>query len=284
MLRADPIMICSWSMMGSGSPGGISVPISVDNDLYNREGDIWWNEHEVLSLLGSAVNPARFGYFHRMLQELQIDPTGLAALDIGCGGGILAEEFARLGCRVTGIDPSEPSLQTARAHARQSGLEIDYRHGVGEDLPFLDASFDLVYCCDVLEHVDDLDRVIAETARVLKPGGVYFYDTINRTALSKLVAIKVLQDWPWTHVMPPRLHIWSKFIKPAELKATLARHGLENRGLTGMQPRAYPLRLLVQLWRFKRGRIDLPEFAQRIVFGETRDTSVSYMGYAVKLH
>ncbi len=254
----------------------------IDNELYNREGDIWWNEHEVLSLLRSAINPARFGYFRRALQDLHIDPAGKAVLDIGCGGGILAEEFARLGCRVTGVDPSESSLETARAHAGQSGLEIDYRRGVGEDLPFPDASFDLVYCCDVLEHVDDLDRVIAESARVLQPGGVYLYDTINRTPVSMLVMIKLLQDWQWSSFMPPRLHVWKKFIKPAELKPALARQGLEYRDLTGMKPMAHPMQLLFHLRRLKRGSIDLPEFARHTIFRETRDTSVSYMGYAVR--
>jgi 2-polyprenyl-6-hydroxyphenyl methylase / 3-demethylubiquinone-9 3-methyltransferase len=256
--------------------------MTIDNDLYNREGDIWWDDRQVLSLLRSAINPARFGYFRRVLQELQVDLAGAAVLDIGCGGGLLAEEFARLGCRVTGIDPSEPSLRTAREHARQSGLEIAYCQGAGEDLPFPDASFDIVYCCDVLEHVSDLDRVMAETVRVLKPGGTYFYDTINRTPVSKFVMIKLFQDWRWSRLMPPRLHVWPMFIKPVELKAALARHDLESRDLRGMKPAANPLHLMLLLRRLKRGRISLPEFAARSVFRESHGTAVSYMGYAIK--
>src|SRR6185437_10641385 len=101
-----------------------------------------------------------------------VDPRGKVSVDIGCGGGLLAEEMARMGATVIGIDPSPNSLATARAHAAERGLVIDYRLGTGEDLPLQDASADIVYCVDVLEHVHDLDKVISETARVLKPGGL----------------------------------------------------------------------------------------------------------------
>src|SRR5258707_1176173 len=93
----------------------------VDHHLYHRQGDLWWDERSPFSLLRTALNPARFGYFRQVLLErLRLDPAGLLALDIGCGGGLLAEEFARLGCHVTGIDPSAPSLATARLHAQAS--------------------------------------------------------------------------------------------------------------------------------------------------------------------
>jgi 2-polyprenyl-6-hydroxyphenyl methylase/3-demethylubiquinone-9 3-methyltransferase len=128
------------------------------------------------------------------------------------------EEFARLGCQVTGIDPSEPSLATAKAHAKQSGLDIDYRVGIGEDLPFPDETFDIVYCCDVLEHVNDLVKVIAEISRVLKKDGVFLYDTINQTLPSKLVMIKLFQEWSSTSFMPANTHGWNMFIKPRALQ------------------------------------------------------------------
>src|SRR5438046_6696824 len=101
-----------------------------------------------------------------LTEDLHLGPPALCVLDIGCGGGLLAEEFARLGCHVTGIDPSEPSLAVARAHALQEDLAIEYREGVGESLPFADAYFDIVYCCDVLEHVNNLEAVISAVARV----------------------------------------------------------------------------------------------------------------------
>lgn len=121
-----------------------------------------------------GVTRGRFEYFRDLLTgPLGRDPAGLRALDIGCGGGFLAEEFARLGCRVVGVGPSEISIETARRHAAGAGLDVTYLVGAGEQLPVEDSSFDIAYCCDLLEHVSGLDSVIAETARVLKPRGVY---------------------------------------------------------------------------------------------------------------
>jgi 2-polyprenyl-6-hydroxyphenyl methylase/3-demethylubiquinone-9 3-methyltransferase len=257
--------------------------LPVDNALYNQPGDIWWDEAQPLSLLRGALNPARFGYFRYILTErLKLDPRGLRALDVGCGGGLLAEEFARLGTSVTGIDPSAPSIATARAHASQSGLAIAYQVGMGEQLPFDDASFDLVYCCDVLEHVGDLDRVIAETARVLAPGGVYCFDTINRTLFSKLTTIKLFQEWRATAFLPPHLHAWEQYVKPGELKRLLARHGLAPQEITGMTPEANPFRLLLLLRRYKRGRLSFQQLSAAARFKAGGHTLASYLGYALK--
>src|SRR6185295_9356549 len=169
--------------------------MTVDNAVYDRMADSWWDEAGFLHLL-AALNPARFGYMQRMItQELRLAPAELRALDVGCGGGLLAEEFARLGCKLVGVDPSELSIKAARKHAAGQKLTIEYLCAVGEALPFCDASFDVVYCCDVLEHVIDRGRVVAESSRVLKPGGTYLFDTINRTLRSRLVVIKLLQEW-----------------------------------------------------------------------------------------
>jgi 2-polyprenyl-6-hydroxyphenyl methylase / 3-demethylubiquinone-9 3-methyltransferase len=255
----------------------------VDNQLYDRLADTWWNEDSVLSLLRISLNPARFGYMRRVLTErLGIDPQGKSALDVGSGGGLLAEEFAHLGCRVTGIDPSAESVETARAHADSEGLDITYTTGFGEDLPFEDASFDIVYCCDVLEHVADLDKVLAETARVLKPGGVYMYDTINRTRRSKLVLIKIMQEWRSTALMEPNLHDWDMFITPHELDASLSRAGLENRDTQGIGPARNPISMLRDMRRRARGDMTYGEFGARNKFRETRDTALLYAGYALK--
>src|SRR5579864_6931600 len=100
----------------------------VDNNHYDRVAATWWDETQPLCMLLTGLNPGRFGYFREVLtQRLGIDLRGKNALDVGCGGGFLAEEFARLGCRVTGVDPSKPTLETARAHASRSGLDINYR-------------------------------------------------------------------------------------------------------------------------------------------------------------
>lgn len=255
----------------------------VDNELYNSLSSTWWDEKEPLNLLRTSINPGRFGYFRDVLiKQLKIDPRGKKVLDVGCGGGILAEEFARLGCQVMGIDPSVSSLATARAHAQQAGLDIDYRVGVGEDLPFADESFDMVYCSDVLEHVNNLEKVISEMARVLKQDGVFLYDTINRTFPSKLVMIKLLQEWKSTSFMPPNLHDWNAFIKPHELLTLLKSHGLDNREITGLKPGTNPITMTILMRKRKRGEISLYEMGSRMSFQQSKDTSILYMGYAIK--
>jgi len=255
----------------------------VDNKLYDRLADTWWDEQGILYHMRTVFNPPRFGYFRRVLADvLHINPSGQKALDVGCGGGLLAEEFARLGFSVTGIDPSALSIAAARAHAAEAGLDITYRQGTGESLPFPDASFDLVYCCDVLEHVEGLDRVVSETARVIKPGGIYCFDTINRTLRSRFLAVQLAQEWAWTNFLPAGLHAWEKFIKPRELRLLLANHGLETKELTGIQARANPFRLWRLLRKHKRGLVALEELGAAAHFRAGRDMSIMYMGYAIK--
>jgi 2-polyprenyl-6-hydroxyphenyl methylase/3-demethylubiquinone-9 3-methyltransferase len=254
----------------------------LDNTIYDRMADSWWGEEGLLHAL-AALNPARFGYMRRVVfEDLRLAPVGLRVLDVGCGGGLLAEEFARLGCSVVGVDPSGRSLRAARTHADNQGLTIEYQCAKGEALPFAVQSFDVVYCCDVLEHVDDVGRVIAETARVLRPGGTYLYDTINRTRRSRLMVIKLLQEWQCTALMPPRLHDWNRFIRPAELRRELERQGLVAVGLTGLKPRANPFRLVRALRRRKRGLLSHAAAFREMNLGESPDTSVSYIGYARK--
>ncbi len=255
----------------------------IDNDLYDRLSTTWWEETGALSILRTWFNPIRFGYFRRiLLDELQIDLHEKQVVDIGCGGGLLAEEFAHLDCQVTGIDPSVASLEIAREHAQQSGLQIFYQKGVGEQLPFDEHTFDIAICCDVLEHVNDVGQVIREIARVLKPGGFFFYDTINRTFLSWLADIKLAQEWELTSFMPPHLHEWDKFIKPVELKKMLQQAHLEHREIKGISPRTLPpatIRLFIQQ---KRRKITLTEMGNQMKFHESKDLSTSYMGYALK--
>ena len=257
-------------------------PSHIDNDLYNRLADTWWDENGSLHLLKALLNPWRVPYFQRLLHQQKLDPHSTHALDVGCGGGLLAEEFAAMGFRVTGLDPSSKSLAAAHAHAAQRGLPIDYRLGYGDALPFAAEAFALVSCCDVLEHIPRWDAVIGEIARVLKPGGVFVYDTINRTLYSKLVVIKLVQEWALTRFLPPRLHVWEMFITPAELTRSLNRHGLRNKELTGTKAPGNPLKLLLALRRYKTGEMSGTEFGQRIGFKEGPNIAGSYMGYAVK--
>jgi 2-polyprenyl-6-hydroxyphenyl methylase/3-demethylubiquinone-9 3-methyltransferase len=206
----------------------------------------------------------------------------LRALDIGCGGGFLAEEFARLGCRVVGVDPSAVSIETARRHAAATGLDVDYRVGSGERLPAADCEFDLAYCCDVLEHVSDLDAVIGETARVLTAEGIFLFDTINRTPTSKLVAIKAMQEWRLTRLSDATVHEWAMFIKPGELAVALGSHGLRIDEIVGLGPRSSKSLALLNCIRAKAGRISYGELSRRLDVGQIKNTSLSYMGFATK--
>ncbi len=255
----------------------------IDNSLYNEQGDIWWDENRILHLLKSSVNPARVGYFRRLLDGvLKFDYRGASALDVGCGGGILAEEFAAMGFQVTGIDPSERSLATARQHAQFLGVVIDYQRGTGESIAFADDAYRVVYCCDVLEHVRDLPKVISEIYRVTQPGGIFFFDTLNRTFVSKLVAIKIWQEWKGTAFMPARLHEWKMFIRPEELKELLADTGFEFRELRGTSPNVSVPKMISLLRQRAKGRIGFKELGQRFKLVESDDLKILYMGYAVK--
>jgi len=257
--------------------------LEIDNDIYNRLGETWWDADNPLVMLHGSVTSGRFAYFVDVLKR-QIGEfgPGMRALDIGSGAGFLAEEFARLGFLVSGIDPSPIAVETARRHAGESGLAIEYQIGGGESLPFDDESSDLVYCCDVLEHVSDLDRVIAETARVLQPGGIYLFDTVNRTWISKIIAIEVIQDWKLTGVLDKNGHVWSMFIKPAELAVLLKNHGLRPAEVVGLNARANPVSLVSNYARAKRGKITYLELSERMKVGQVRNKAVSYMGYALK--
>lgn len=254
----------------------------MNNRLYDSPGDIWWDPDQPFNAIRTGINPSRLRYLRGALGQLGIDRPGRRALDLGCGGGLLAEELARIGLRVEGVDPSGPSLLTARSHAERSGLRVGYVRGSGEALPFADASFDLVVCCDVLEHVADLERVIAETARVMKPGGLYVYDTINRTLLSRLVVIQLFQRWSPTRLVPPDLHDWRRFIRPAELVGLMARNGLHSRGYTGLRPMVGPLQLLRLLRLLRGGEISYGELGRRAQLVSGFDSSMLYIGHAVK--
>ena len=255
----------------------------IDNDVYDRLGSSWWDENSPLCLLHGSVTPGRFAYFLDVLDRRRGTALGgLRTLDIGCGGGFLAEEFAAMGCEVTGIDPSPASIRAARAHAAAAGLRIDYRVGSGEHLPVPDAAFDLVCCCDVLEHVSNVDLVVGETARVLKPGGLFLFDTINRTVRSKLLAIKLMQEWRLTRLVEVAIHDWDMFIRPAELAGALARHGLTTGEITGLGSRARRPAVLASYAAVRRGRISYGEFSRRLDIGRVKSTAVSYLGYAIK--
>lgn len=255
----------------------------INNKIYDDVSETWWEQDGFMAVLRTSINPPRFDYFRKiLLNRLKLNPQALQVLDVGCGGGLLAEQFASLGCVVTGIDQSVPTLNAAKAHAAKSGLNIQYIESTGEKLPFEAAKFDIVCCCDVLEHVDDIDAVIAEISRVLKPGGILFFDTINRTLISNLVAIKMAQDWKLTRFLPKDVHVWDKFIKPNELVVSLVKNGLPQAEFAGLSPANNPLKSLLAIFQQKLGIIDFAELGSKLKLKQSKDISISYMGFAVR--
>jgi 2-polyprenyl-6-hydroxyphenyl methylase/3-demethylubiquinone-9 3-methyltransferase len=257
----------------------------VNNELYRRLGHAWWDDDVgEFSTIRFFVNPVRFGFFTRVLDQQRPGRVPLrTVLDVGCGGGILAEEFARAGFQVAGVDPAPESIETARAHAKATGLDITYQTASGENLPFDTSSFDIVACCDVLEHVNDLERVMSEIARVTRPDGLFFYDTINRTRRSRMAIIKVMQDWKATAFAEPNSHVWEKFITPREMEQILYRHGFMPRGMKGISTRRNPVAIWLAFRRRVQGVITFRELGERLQFHESDDLSVSYMGYASRM-
>jgi len=163
---------------------------------------------------------ARFGRDARALAPFE----GLSLLDIGCGGGLLSEPMARLGFAVTGADASEKNIGTARTHAVQSGLAVEYRAATAEALAEEGLNFDIVLNMEVVEHVADVGAYLSACARLVKPGGITIVATLNKTlkslALAKVAAEYVL-GW-----MPPGTHDWNRFIAPEQLRQKLQESDL----------------------------------------------------------
>jgi len=255
----------------------------INNELYNTQSDSWWQPDSALYLLKNCINPVRIGYAKKVLDTvLKISPPGKSALEVGCGGGILCEEIARMQFDTTGIDPSEQSLRIAARHAESSRLRIRYEVGTGEEIPYDDACYDVVFCCDVLEHVRDLPRVISEISRVLKPEGIFLYDTLNRTLASRLVAINICQKWQRWAFMPADLHVWEMFIKPQEMKSLLRENNLDWKEHRGTAPNVSYLKALRYLRKRAKGELTYTDLSEKLFLVESANMSVMYMGYAIK--
>ena len=253
---------------------------NINNAVYDEMANTWWDNDGFLQGL-KGLNPGRFDYLKKLLAEQGLEPQGMSVVDVGCGGGYASEHMAKMGMQVIGVDPSKATIQAAKKHAQQSDLDIDYRLGAGEAVPLEDDSCDLVFCCDVLEHVDDVQQVIKEIYRVLKPGGLFFYDTINRTAFSWFFLIKVAQDFPPTRVMPKNTHVWHMFIKPKELETFLQNAGFTLGALTGFAPGFSPTALVkASLSRLKGGPSQ--KKYRPVTMGASCFKAGLYMGWAEK--
>lgn len=265
----------------TNNKGGTRMP-QINNEAYNDQAESWWSDNGFLALLRYFNNVWRLPYYQRILTQQFETPEGKRLLDVGCGGGVLAEQFAAMGFAVTGIDPSDKSIEVAQTHAAQNGFKIDYLIGYGNKMPFENETFDVVVCSDVLEHIEKWDEVIGEVARVLKSNGIFIYATINRTTSSKAGVIEAWQENDSTSYMPPNLHVWEMFIKPEELEKSLEKYGLQNREIKGIKPLDDPALVPIAMQQHKEGRISSFELIQRTYGGEGSNIDIYYKGYAVK--
>ena len=187
----------------------------------------WWDlDGEFASL--HEINPLRLDWIRQ-----HADLTDCQALDVGCGGGILAESMAVAGAKVTGIDMAEGPLEVARLHQLESGVEVAYQQATAEEMAADNAGqYDLVPCLEMLEHVPSPAQVIASVARLVKPGGHVFFSTINRNPKSFLFAIVGAEYL--LKLLPAGTHEYQKFIRPAELEIWARAAGLELQSSIGM--------------------------------------------------
>jgi ubiquinone biosynthesis O-methyltransferase len=227
-----------------------------DLSIYDTYASQWWDgSQRWLRTLQNLV-PARLKYFDSFTNW-----QGTDVLDLGCGGGFMAVALAERGATVTGIDPAEKAIAIANLHVASQNLGIRYLVGSGEHIPLADQSMDRVVCVDVLEHVANLHQVISEVRRVLRPDGLFLFDTINRTWIANLIVVFLGERI--FKILPLGTHDPAKFIKPAELANLLEEQGFRVSPFVGLGPIGLNLKL-------------------DFVFGTLPTTSVMYMGHAAR--
>ena len=252
----------------------------IDNDFYDELGvGGWWDEDGPQYGL-HQLNPLRVKYFQECLEQEGLSGTAVATspapqlVEIGCGGGIVSEALCHMGYTVHGIDMSPGSVAVAQTHATQNGIpteKLHYSVGNAYELPLQDSCADAVVMSDVLEHLDDLPKALAEVCRVLRPGGTLVFDTFNRTFLSWFFGIFGAQML--LKVVPSHCHDWDLFIKPTELSTVMEANNMRIRHLTGFSVFLNPFSVL---WCYVAG--GKPPMS----FSLTSSLAVQYLGYAVK--
>ena len=213
---------------------------------FTRIADEWWSESGKFAPL-HRMNPLRIGYIRDNITQHFGQVSGINLLDIGCGGGLIAEPMARLGAKVTAIDAGEKNIKIAKLHAENSGLDIDYKCTSVEDFS---GEFDVILALEILEHIADLDLFMSAAVKLLKPNGLLICSTLNRTAKSYALAIigaEYVLRW-----LPIGTHTWKKFLKPHELCRVLEGNNLEISELMGM---AY--NPLTKNWRLDSKDLDV---------------------------
>ena len=208
------------------------MPANADPAEFARFGALahrWWDPHSDLFGPLHRINPLRLEWIERVAGPVK----GMRIVDVGCGGGILAEALAARGANVLGIDLSDKSLAVAKLHRLESGVEVEYRavsaEALADERP---GAFDVVTCMEMVEHVPDPASIVQACARLVRPGGLMLFSTLNRNPKSYLLAI--LGAEYVLNLLPRGTHDWSRFVRPAELAAYARRSGAELVDIIGL--------------------------------------------------
>jgi 2-polyprenyl-6-hydroxyphenyl methylase / 3-demethylubiquinone-9 3-methyltransferase len=249
--------------------GDITKTGWVNNDIYDHFGERWYMARDDPIALLRAESRARNPWIAGSIR--QAFPSGdVKVLDIGCGGGFLSNYLAEAGFTVTGLDAAAESLMIAQRHDATG--RACYVRGDAYRLPYADGAFQVACAMDFLEHVDDPGSALAEAARILRPGGLFFFATFNRNFISWLFGIKGV-EW-FVKNTPPHLHELSYFIKPAELRAMCEESGLRVKELRGFLPRFNRA-----FWRLLVTGVVADDFTFQFV----RHTLTGYIGMAERI-
>lgn len=253
----------------SRHPGAEAPAPGIDNSIYDELGERWYAATDDPVALLRAESRLRTAW---VLSELSthFGPQPLAILDVACGGGFLANSLAVAGHAVTGVDLSRDSLAVAARH--DATTSVAYLAMDARALSFPDGHFDMVCMMDFLEHLSERDEVIREAARVIKPGGWFFFHTFNRTPLSWLIGIKGVK-W-FVRNTPQHMHVHKLFLKPSELVAICTRHELVVEVLRGVRPRVFSRAFLELLFTGK--------VSDQFEFLFSRSLQIGYCGRARK--
>jgi len=225
---------CSGAMATPSSDPSVS---SVEVARFSAQAQAWWTPRGPFRAL-HELGPMRLAYIQEQIAATfgppaskELPLAGLRVLDVGCGGGLMAEPLARAGATVVGLDASGEVLAVARAHAAANQIAIDYREGSAEALAATAERFDVITALEIVEHVADLDSFMRALAQLLRPGGLLIVATLNRTKRSFLLAVVAAEyvlGW-----VPTGTHEWEKFVKPSELAVLWAKNGLTACDCTG---------------------------------------------------